>query len=50
MGQLLGRAKTGELRKKKTKKKHLAHLQGDLGLSHIWPVLGSKPHQTQCHW
>ena len=28
-------------------KKHLAHPQAELGLSHMWPVRGSNPHQTQ---
>ena len=26
---------------------HLAHLQAELGLSHVWPVRGLNPHQTQ---
>ena len=29
------------------KKNHLAHLQAELGLSHMWPEWGSNPHQTQ---
>ena len=28
-------------------KNHLAHPQAELGLSHMWPVRGSNPHQTQ---
>ena len=35
-------AKTGEPREK-----NLAHPQAELGLSHMWPVRGSNPHQTQ---
>ena len=35
-------AKTGE-----PQKKHLAHPQAELGLSHMWPERGSNPHQTQ---
>ena len=29
------------------RKNHLAHRQANLGLSHMWPVRGSNPHQTQ---
>ena len=35
-GQSVGGAKTGKPREKK--KKHLAHPQAELGLSHMWPV------------
>ena len=28
-------------------KKHLAHPQAEHGLSHMWPVRDSHPHQTQ---
>ena len=28
-------------------KNHLARPQAELGLSHMWPVRGSNPHQTQ---
>ena len=42
-GQSVGGAKTGETREKK----HLAHPQAELGLSHMWPGRGSNPHQTQ---
>ena len=28
-------------------KNHLAHAQAELGMSHMWPVRGSNPHQTQ---
>ena len=28
-------------------KYHLAHPQAELGLSHMGPVRGSNPHQTQ---
>ena len=28
-------------------KHHLAHPQAELGLSHMWSVRGSNPHQTQ---
>ena len=36
-----------ERKRENPEKKTLAHPQADLGLSHIWPVRGSNPHQTQ---
>ena len=40
--QSVGGAKMGE-----PKKNHMTHPQAELGLSHMWPVRGSNPHQTQ---
>ena len=37
----------GGQKRENTEKKHLAHPQAELGLSHMWPVRGSNPHQTQ---
>ena len=42
-GQSVGWAKTGVPREKK----HLTHPRAELGLSHMWPELGSNPHQSQ---
>ena len=36
--QLVGR------RRENPEKKHLAHTQAELGLSHLYPMLGLKPH------
>ena len=37
----------GGRKREAPEKKHLAHPQAELGLSHMWPVRGSNPHQTQ---
>ena len=37
----------GGRKRENPEKKHLAHPQAELGLSHIWPERGSNPHQTQ---
>ena len=42
MGQSVGGAKT-----ENPEKNHLTHLQAELGLSHMRPERGLKPHQTQ---
>ena len=42
MGQSIGGRK-----RENPEKKHLAHPQAELGLSHMWPVRGLNPHQTQ---
>ena len=41
-GQSVGRRK-----RENPEKNHLAHPQAELGLSHMWSVRGSNPHQTQ---
>ena len=38
---------TGGRKRENPEKKHLAHPQAKLGLSHMWPVRGSNPRQTQ---
>ena len=40
---------SGEVGRKREnpEKNHLAHPQAELGLSHMWPVRGLNPHQTQ---
>ena len=37
----------GGRKRENPEKNHLAHLQAELGLSHMWPERGSNPHQTQ---
>ena len=37
----------GGQKRENPEKNHLAHPQAELGLSHMWPVRGSNPHQTQ---
>ena len=37
----------GGRKREDPEKNHLAHPQAELGLSHMWPVRGSNPHQTQ---
>ena len=37
----------GGRKRENPEKNHLAHPQAELGLSHMWPVRGSIPHQTQ---
>ena len=37
----------GGRKRENPKKNHPAHPQAELGLSHMWPVRGSNPHQTQ---
>ena len=34
-------------RKREPEKNHVTHPQAELGLSHMWPVRGSNPRQTQ---
>ena len=36
----------GGRKRENPEKSHLAHLQADLGLSQMWPVRGSNPHQS----
>ena len=38
---------SGGRKREKPEKKHLTHPQAELDLSHMWPVRGSNPHQTQ---
>ena len=40
----------GGRKRENPEKNHLAHPQAELGLSHMWPVRGSNPHQTQLGW
>ena len=37
----------GGRKRENLEKNHLAHPQAELGLSHMWPVRGLNPHQTQ---
>ena len=37
----------GGRKQENPEKYHLAHLQAELGLSHMWPMQGSNPHQTK---
>ena len=37
----------GGQKRENPEKNHLAHLQAELGLSHMWPVQSSNRHQTQ---
>ena len=38
-----GQSVGGQKRENPREKKHLAHPQAELGLSHMWPVRGSNP-------
>ena len=37
----------GGRKRENLEKNHLAHPQAELCLSHMWPVRGSNPHQSQ---
>ena len=37
----------GGRKRENPEKNHMTHPQAELGLSHIWPVRGSNPHQTR---
>ena len=39
----------GRRKRENPEKNHLVHLLAELGLSHMWPVPGSSPHQRTRH-